>query len=302
MAIKTGRAESPAHVIINYEKCTVCGRCIEVCKGAPLYLEGGNIQIDQTRVFGCMGCGHCMAVCPLDCIRVEGRELSPSDIISLPEQDTRANYEQLLNLMLSRRSIREFNKREVEQEKIDKIIIAASTSPMGLPPSDVEITVFKGREKVSEFATDMVEYMQSKKWMFSVPALWLMRPFMGKESYEVCKSFIKPLFEILTEQQEQETDWLMYNAPLALLFHVSPYADPVDPMIPATYAMLAAESLGLGSCMIGTVAPMLKYSKRLKDKYGVPHKNIPCIALIIGYTDVKYHRAIKRTFAGVNYY
>ena len=27
-----------------------------------------------------------------------------------------------------------------------------------------------------------------------------------------------------------------------------------DPLIAATYAMLAAESLGLGSCMIGTPA------------------------------------------------
>ena len=34
--------------------------------------------------------------------------------------------------MLARRSIREFEDREVEQEKIDKILAAASTAPMSI--------------------------------------------------------------------------------------------------------------------------------------------------------------------------
>ena len=46
-------------------------------------------------------------------------------------------------------------------------------------------------------------------------------------------------------------DLLFYGAPCVLLFHQSPYADPVDGHIACTYAMIAAESLGLGTCMIG---------------------------------------------------
>ena len=80
------------------------------------------------------------------------------------------------------------------------------------------------------------------------------------------------------------------------------YSDPVDPIIPATYAMLAAESLGMGSCMIGTIAPFLKYSKKLRGKYGIPLKNRQGIMVIFGYPAIKFHKALRRTFASVHYY
>ena len=63
MSIKTGRAEGTADVRIDYERCTVCGLCVEVCSGAPLVIENGKVIVDQHRFFGCVGCGHCMAVC-----------------------------------------------------------------------------------------------------------------------------------------------------------------------------------------------------------------------------------------------
>ena len=68
--------------------------------------------------------------------------------MEIPSKESRATYEQLKSLMLARRSIRDFRDKEVEREVIDKIINAASTSPMGLPPSDVEILVLDGLEAV----------------------------------------------------------------------------------------------------------------------------------------------------------
>jgi nitroreductase len=88
-----------------------------------------------------------------------------------------------------------------------------------------------------------------------------------------------------------------------MYFHVSPYADPADPLIVATYTMLAAETLGLGSCMIGTIGPMLKNGgKDLKDKYGINPRNQPGIAIIFGYPAVKYRCAIRRNLAKIHYY
>jgi len=302
MALKTGRTDGTATVTINYEECTACGLCIKVCKGMPLYLENGQVHIDQTRLFGCIGCGQCAAVCPKKCITVEGRCLSPEDIIEMPSRESRATYEELKSLMLSRRSVRDFSDKEIEREVINKIINAASTSPMGIPPSDVEILVLDKKGKVKEFANDMIDHMQSTKWFFSPFMRFLLRPFIGKETCESVKTFIVPIIEIFAKGRESGIDWLLYNAPLAMYFHTSPYADPVDPIVPATYAMLAAESLGLGSCMIGTIGPFLKSGgKKIKKKYGIPSKNQQGIMAIFGYSAVKYKQAIKRTFANVNY-
>jgi nitroreductase len=103
-------------------------------------------------------------------------------------------------------------------------------------------------------------------------------------------------------EKEKGNDYLLYDAPLAIYFHVSPYADPLDPVIAATYAMISAETLGLGTCMIGTVAYGFKYSKKLKQKYGIPARNQQGIMLIMGYPAIKYQRGIRRSLAQVTYY
>jgi ferredoxin len=303
MPVPTARYGEVADVKIDYEKCKICGLCVKVCKGAPLYIENYKVKIDQTRYFGCIGCGHCTAICPTGAITVEGRDISSASLMDIPAKENLATYEELTALMLSRRSIREFEEREIEQEKVDKILAAASMAPMGIPPSDVEVLVIKGTGKVREFSDDMLEHMKSQKWIFSKPSLLLMRPFIKREEYEVMDKFLCPVIEAFEEKRKEKIDYLLYGAPLAMYFHVSPYADPADPFIVATYAMLAAETLNLGSCMIGTIGPMLKNGgKELKEKYGINLRNQPGIAVIFGYPAVKYRRAIRRSLAKIHYY
>lgn len=86
------------------------------------------------------------------------------------------------------------------------------------------------------------------------------------------------------------------------MFHVSPYADGADAFIACTYAMLAAESMGLGTTMIGCVAPMVSRSKALLEKYGLSAGHLPKLVLIMGYPAIGYRRAIRRSFQSVHYY
>jgi len=134
MALNFGRTGEPATIRINEQVCTACGLCVKVCKGAPLYMEDGRVYVDQTGYLGCMGCGHCMSVCPRGCTTVTGRDLSQDDLLDV-SPGTRATYEQLEALMLPRRSVGNFQEREVEREAIEKIVAAVSTAPMGIPPS-----------------------------------------------------------------------------------------------------------------------------------------------------------------------
>lgn len=302
MAIKTGRADAAAQITLDTEKCTDCGLCAEVCKGAPLVMSGGKLQIEEPRFFGCIGCGHCMCVCPQDCIQINGRDIGPADLLPLPDKASRADYQRLYNLLLARRSVRNFRDRPVEPELIEKIVAVVATAPMGLPPSDVEILVLDSPAKVQEFATDVVTVMKKSRWFFSPLLNFFFRLFYGREYIESVESFIRPALEIFIEESAQGKDYLLYQAPLAMYFHSSPYSDPADSLIAATYAMLAAESLGLGSCMIGTPAYFIKYSKELKRKYGLPLKNQPGIVVIFGYPRIKISKAIRRRLAKVTYY
>jgi nitroreductase/Pyruvate/2-oxoacid:ferredoxin oxidoreductase delta subunit len=300
MAIKTSRTSEKATVNIDFTQCSDCGLCSVVCKDLTLTMQNGKITIDNNPIFGCVGCAQCVAVCPEDCIEVEGRTIVMDDIVPLPEAKTAANYQQLDSLMFKRRSIRDFKDKDIEQEKIDQILKTASSSPMGIPPSDVEVLIFRGKEKVSTFSKDFIKYMESIKWMFSRWTIPFWKPFISGADYEMYKSFLIPLMDFLIERNKKGEDWLLYNAPFALYFYGSPYSDPADPYIPATYAMLAAESLGLGTCMIGSIHPFLRHGgASLKKKYKINPKSRNGIFLIIGYPKVKYHKGIKRTFARV---
>lgn len=302
MTIKTGRAEGAAQINLDRSQCNDCGLCAQVCSSGPLYMEAGRLVIDESRWFGCIACGHCMCVCPRECITIHGRDMSAADAIAVPDKTQRSSYEQLYSLLLSRRSTRIFRDNRVEPEIINKIIDIVTTAPMGLPPSDVEILVFDTREKVREFAGDIIEMLKKARWMFSPWMSQIMKPFMGQEFFDSTRTFIRPALDIFLEEWEKGHDYLLHDAPLAMYFHLSPYADPADSLVAATYAMLAAESLGLGSCMIGTPAYFIKYSKKIKNKYELPAKNRPGIVIIFGYPRIKFHKALKRRLGKVTYW
>lgn len=300
MAIPTSRTNQKAEIRIDSEKCTQCGMCVSVCKDFSLIMENNKVRISDEPLFGCIGCGHCMAICPTGAIEINGRTLSSDQLFDLPDPEKTANYEQLLALLERRRSIREFKDKEVEAYLIEKILYAAKTAPMGLPPSDVNVLILNSKTKNRAFAKDFCEYLNGMKWFVSDWFLAIMRPFWGKANDEMFRGFIKPVFKIYTDQMKQGINLVNYDAPLAMYFYGSPYTDPADPIIAATYAMIAAETLGLGSCMLGVVHPLIqngKKARKFREDHGIKYPSREGLFVVFGYPAVKYKKGIKRTFA-----
>jgi len=302
MAIPTSRTKVSAEIRINTDLCNGCGLCVSVCKDFSLVIANDKVKISNTPFFGCIGCGHCMAICPNGAIEIFGRELSPGDLFELPQQYTMSSYEQLLALLQHRRSIREFIDRNVEPELIEKILTAARTAPMGLPPSDVNVLILNGKEKTRAFAKEFSAYLKDIKFMNSRLFLILMRPFWGNENNEIFKGFINPLFRAYTDEMDKGNNFINYDAPLAMYFYGSPYADPADPIVAATYAMIAAEALGLGTCMLGAIHPFIQNGRRarkFRESHHIKCKSKEGLFVIFGYPEVKYKKGISRTFASI---
>ena len=126
---------------------------------------------------------------------------------------------------------------------------------------------------------------------------------MGRDRYTFIKTFAAPLVSTIIEKDSEGKDWLLYGAPLAVVFHISPRAESADTLIAATYAMLAAQTMGMTSCMIGSIGPFLKNGgKRIREKYGIPQKNRIGITVVFGYPKVGFTRGIRRRLAGVTLY
>jgi ferredoxin len=291
-------------ISIKAEWCTGCGLCVSVCKDFSLELKDKKVIESENPLFGCIGCGHCMAICPTSAIQISGRTISPDSLFDLNSKEKGSDFEQIFTLFQSRRSMREFSSKDVNQTLIDKIINASSTAPMGLPPSDVNILIFKGVEKNRQFAIDFCTYLENMKWLVSGWFLSLMKPIWGKVNDSLFRNFVKPLFSIYRENMKQGINLINYDAPLAMYFYGTPYCDPADPIVAATYAMTAAESLGLATCMIGAVHPLIqngKKARKFRIDQGIRHKSREGLFVLFGYPAVHYSRGITRTFASVDY-
>ena len=303
MSIPTSRGNEPTNIFIDIDKCNGCGLCVEVCKDFSFKIVDQKVVKSDTPVFGCIACGHCMMICPSGVIAIEGRTLSPVEMFNLPDKSTVISYESLLSTLQRRRSIREFKDLAVEPEKIDKILEAAQTAPMGIPPSDVHVLVLENKARVHDFAVEFSTFLKGLRWMSSNWFLSLMHPFWGKANDEMMHSFIKPLFSVYTDSMDKGENWINYDAPLAMYFYGSPYSDPADSIIAATYAMIAGEALGLGTCMIGGIHPFIQNGKKarlFRENYGIKYPSREGLFVIFGYSDVKYKKGIKRSFADIH--
>ena len=281
--------------------CSGCGLCVGTCPDEVLEQgPGGKPHAGHGVFLGCIACGHCVAVCPTGAIRVSGHGMTPDDRLELPPRDARATADATESLLTARRSIRRFRPDEVPRDALERIVRMASTAPMGIPPHEVGVVVFPTREKVRAFSREACDEFARMHRFLNPVVLGLMRPFIGKYQYAAFRDFIRPLLKMLADGRKQGRDDFTYDAPAALLFHYGPESDGADTHIAATYAMLMAESLSLGSCMLGTTAG-LSHDKQFKQKYGVPPKNKFGLGLVLGHPQEVFQRGIRRRLASVRF-
>ena len=124
--------------------------------------------------------------------------------------------------------------------------------------------LISGQEKIGEFTDNIIDSIQSEKERTGLKKLR--------------EKGINPFF---------------YNAPHILILHSPNGWAEINATIAITYAMLYAESLGLGSCWIGGVQKLLAGNKDISEKV-IGNSNKVGGMMIFGYPAVKYHRAPPR--------
>jgi len=55
-------------VKVDLEKCTGCGRCVEVCPVEAIKVENEKATVDNEE---CVDCGTCVDECPEDSLSLE---------------------------------------------------------------------------------------------------------------------------------------------------------------------------------------------------------------------------------------
>ena len=300
MTVMHSMYRESGQVAIDEQTCVRCGSCVKICPADVLAMDGERVRVSPSSLFGCIACGHCMMVCPEGAIAVTGRGISPQDLMALPKPEERASGDALAALMQARRSVRRFRDQPVDPHLVERVVALAATAPMGIPPWDIGCVSVIGHEEVQRIAHQVVKGYEGFLSLFKPWVLKVIRPFTGQAKYDMFANFVRPLAQSYVGAHREGRDKLFYEAPALLIFHHSPYADALDASIACTYAMLAAESLGLGSTIIGGAPPILQRNKVLCRQLGIPDENKPSIALILGYPADSFRKTIRRRFTHIS--
>jgi len=176
---------------------------------------------------------------------------------------------------------------------------AAALAPMAIPPSEIGIVVFDTPDRVRALANlGVAIYRRLLRMMDHRVARALLR-LSPKGAWFV--DFLLPLGRQVVAAADRGEDHLLYKAPACLLFHQSRHADPADVAIAITTAMLAAEARGLGTCIIGALPGPLARNGAACRRAGIPAGHVPAGALILGWPDVTFRKAIRRPLASVRW-
>ena len=262
-------------------------------------MAGGKAVTVESRAEHCIVCGQCVAVCPTGSLKMpQIPDEDFRDLVGLP-----FGYDEFLDFLKLRRSVRSFKDRPVERDQVERILAAAATAPMGLPPHSTEVVVIDRREELDFLLEELVKHYERLVQGFSNP---LIRPIIrlsaGADDYHALKDTIVALAEYANQAYRRDgTDRYMYGAPLLMLFHGSRRAMSYEENahLVCHHAMLTAVALGLGSTIIGLIPPVVERSRLLRERYGIPKGNKVMTSLILGYPRFRYRKSIRRDLRGV---
>jgi nitroreductase/NAD-dependent dihydropyrimidine dehydrogenase PreA subunit len=289
----------------NSATCNACGNCAVIC---PRYIfeqiEGGagkpHTELRRERIDACIACGHCMALCATGSIRVDG--LDPAGFA--PIEPARVEPAELVKLLQNRRTVRRYKPAPVPRDLLDRVVQAARTAPTA-NSKGVGIIVIDREEPARELARHAYALYESLLKASSNPiGRHVLRHKVGKNRLVALRNFVFPgLRWYIKWYRDGRSDEIRRDAPALLLFHACVTEPSMDEscFVAATYAMLMAECLGLGSVINGLVAPACNRSPQARKLLALPDDHEVYAALSLGYPLLKFKKRIPRAGGTVRY-
>ena len=292
-------SERRVTTVIDPQRCTGCGLCVQVCPDQTLSMRDGKAVVTGNRS---MHCGHCAAVCPEEAVTVEAIEPTAQRFATFPSDDTWIGYGQcdlprLVQLMRSRRSCRNYTPQEVSQELLEDLVKIGITAPSGTSSQKWTFSIFPDRRAVLALGLRIGAFFERLNRLAEKTALRKLLKAIGKPTLEdYYRDYHDVVAAALKEWEETGRDRLFHGAPAVIIVGSRPGAScPAEDALLATQNMLlAAHCMGLGTCLVGFAKDALEYDRKIKDAVGLPANERVYAVIAIGYPDERYQRAAGR--------
>jgi nitroreductase/NAD-dependent dihydropyrimidine dehydrogenase PreA subunit len=278
-------------VTIDQEKCNGCGVCAARCMRCFTQKEGKvTAHADELC---CNACGHCVSLCPTDAITHSLMEMENFVPIQEP---VNFDPDAFIRFVRQRRSHRSYKDKDIDRRDLEKLVEMCRYIPTGSNLQTVQIKVIVDRQKIQQLSDLTVAY------------------FMGMISevetqVQQYRSDGKPLpkelanmsdfagrYKMLGLAKDFGIDPILHKAPAVMIFHSppSPSTPKDDCVIAAQTVVLAAMTMGLGTCYIGLLNFSANSSAPVKQALDLPSENKVYSILVMGYPKLKFRKTIDR--------
>lgn len=270
-------------IAIDEQKCSKDGVCVAECPMGIIQLqeENGFPEVFPEGEASCILCGHCVAVCPKGAL--SHRSISIEDCPPV-RKELGVSEEQAIQFLRSRRSIRQYQDKAVEKEKIERLIEIARYAPTAGNSQLVEWLVVTDRSKLRTLAEMTVAWMR-------------------RAITEDTQNKFPPYFPRLVATWDAGHDAVLRNAPALVVASAPQEAGNgmVDLTLALSYLELAAPILGLGTCWAGLLCRALSFSPSLREVLGLPANHPHYYPMMLGYPKLKYQRLPQRKQPRIRY-
>ena len=261
-------------LIIDEESCTACKQCMQVC-------IRDNIVVDDFAVetgSNCFECGHCMAICKQKAITLKSYEGKEDRIQDYNPRELPVEYDDLLQFLKQRRSIRWFKNKKIDKETFDKLFEGAYYSPSAQNEQDVEFVVLDDR--LDEF-------------------MGLVYDIIKVEEDEFFR--IKEFGDYLKDSSTKEFHPLLWEGKQLILTFST---DKTSAVIANTRLELLAYSLGLGGfySLFILKADEIDHDRLMEFFPDIDKNKHMYSTFIIGYPKKRFRRTIPHKDIKVTYF
>lgn len=258
-------------VEVKNEKCVGCGQCLKVCFPRNLYLEERKVKVKRA----CMLCGQCIAVCPKNALVI--REYPSEDIVEYQEEKFKIEPEKMLNFIKFRRSIRDYQAKEIELEKLKNIAEIVRFTETGENKQGTRCIIIK--DKLQEFRD--LTWEGFKNYLENMSAddpslIWRDKWFEKYKDYK---------------EKRPENDMFFFNAPSVILVTAE---DELDGGLAASNVEKMAVAQGLGVLFSSFIKVSLKHNDKVREFLNLKGRERIIACILIGYPKIKYLRTVPR--------
>jgi len=293
--------------VIDAEKCIGCGLCVKVCPSGTISMQSEKAVVSGDKS---MSCGHCAAICPADAIRVYAIDKKSSRFATFTADDTwlpHGEYDtvQLVRLMGSRRSCRNYRNIPVNRALLDDLIKIGVTAPSGTNSQLWTFTVLPTRkavlnlgERIAAFFKKLNRMSENRYWRFFLKLI-------GKPELDAFfREQHDSVEQALAEWEDSGIDRLFHGAMAVIIVGSRPGAScpEEDALLVTQNILLAAHSMGLGTCLVGFVVEAMKNDMAIKKFLSIPNDEKVYSVIALGYPDEKYERIAGRKKYTHRYY